>query len=337
MALATAVSSGPLAFREGGDTVTAVPQRVDMAVSRGWSVIPCRADKRPYFAWKEFQSRKPTPKETERWQSELNPPAWAVVTGGISGVCVIDFDGAAGRQTCECLNLKPHVRTGNGGYHLYVKAPSWATPTVNGKSKQQLGTRFPGLDFRGTGGYAVFDGCNEQGNYGWLRPMQPDPLDSVPENLRAALGLLHPPEETVPSKPPATNGRPNPPNPSEPRRVSTERLVSRALENSGAGRNDAGFWLAGQLRDNGYVQSEAETALLDYQRHVPPANTKGQWEPYRRDEALASVREAYKRTPRDPWTKRQGTSTVPVNSPERNQFTLPGKSGYALDSRDPNI
>ena len=140
--------------------------------------------------------------------------------------------------------------------------------------------------------------------------MQPDPLDSVPENLRAALGLLHPPEETVPSKPPAANGRPNPPNPSESGRVSTERLVSRALGNSGAGRNDAGFWLAGQLRDNGYVQSQAETVLLDYQRHVPPANTKGQREPYRRDEALASVREAYKRTPRDPWTKRQGTEPV---------------------------
>ena len=317
--------------------MVAVPQRVDMAVGQGWSLIPCRADKRPYFSWKEFQSRKPTPKEIECWQSELNPPAWAVVTGGISGVCVIDFDGAAGRQTCESLNLRPHVRTGNGGYHLYVKAPSWATPTVNGKSKQQLGKQFPGLDFRGTGGYAVFDGKNESGAYGWLRPMQPDPLDSVPENLRAALGLLHPPEETVPQKPAAANGRPTPSNPSEPRRVSTERLVSRALESSGTGRNDAGFWLASQLRDNGYGQSEAEAVLLDYQRRVPPANTKGQPEPYTRDEALASVQEAYKRTPREPWTApraRPAPARSGVPAATRRRPADNSSSGPPIDPTD---
>ena len=154
--------------------MTAIPQRVDMALAQGWSVIPCRKDKRPCVSWKRFQQTRPTEAEIRSWVAQYQPDCWGVVTGTVSGVCVIDFDGEAGKTTCERLGLKPHVQTGSGGYHVYIEAPSWHTSCVNGKSKRDLGRRFPGMDFRGTGGYAVFAGNNEKGTYGWVRPMKPE-------------------------------------------------------------------------------------------------------------------------------------------------------------------
>ena len=66
-------------------------------------------------------------------------------------------------------------------------------------------------------------------------------------------------------------------------------------------RNDAGFWLACQLRDNRYSRWEAESAMKDYASRVPSTNTKGVPEPYSEGEALASLQQAYSRQPREPW------------------------------------
>ena len=173
---------------------TEIPDLVARALSLGWSVIPCRADKRPCLAWKQFQSRTPTPKEIQSWHSRYNPSAWAVITGAVSGVVVLDFDGEAGDRTRTDLKLTPHVKTGSGGSHVYVDHPGWGTKTVNGRGKTILGEQFPGLDIRGDGGYAVFFGQNESGTYQWVREMRPDPLETLPNNVRNLLGLLHPPE-----------------------------------------------------------------------------------------------------------------------------------------------
>ena len=86
-----------------------IPDSVAQALALGWSVIPCRREKRPCLSWKQFQSRKPTPEEIRSWQSEYNPSAWAVITGAVSGVVVLDFDGETGDQTRTALKLTPHV------------------------------------------------------------------------------------------------------------------------------------------------------------------------------------------------------------------------------------
>ena len=99
------------------------------------------------------------------------------------------------------------------------------TTTVNGKSKTILGARFPGLDIRADGGYAVFCGQNESGSYQWVREMRPDPLDTVPTNLRALLGLLHPPESGTRRPPASTNSQTHSRD-----RVAADRLIGRALE-----------------------------------------------------------------------------------------------------------
>ncbi|HEU4753904.1 MAG TPA: DUF927 domain-containing protein, partial [Armatimonadota bacterium] len=82
------------------------------------------------------------------------------------------------------------------------------------------------------------------------------------------------------------------------RRVAPETLIERALGRiqQEGGRNLAGFWLACQLRDNGYPPDEAAALLGDYQARVPDGP-----EPYTLDEALHSVDEAYKSAPREPW------------------------------------
>lgn len=93
------------------------------AYNLGWSMIPVREDKRPYIDWKEYQSVRPSKEQLTLWNEQLKPAAWAVVTGKISGVIVLDFDGEEGRKTMESLGLEPHLRTGGGGYHVYVEYP----------------------------------------------------------------------------------------------------------------------------------------------------------------------------------------------------------------------
>ena len=284
----------PTAVLEG----TEISDSVARALALGWSVIPCRRDKRPCLSWRKFQEVRATEEEIRSWQATYNPSAWAVITGQVSGVVVLDFDGEAGNRTRTALRLTPDVKTGSGGSHVYVDHPGWSTRTVNGKSKTILGEQFPGLDIRGDGGYAVFCGQNESGNYQWVREMRPDPLDTVPTNLRALLGLPHPPESGTRRPPASTNSQTHSRD-----RVAADRLIGRALEQSGTGRNDAGFWLAGQLRDNAYSRVEAEAILSEFVSRVPPSNGKGHDEPYTRAEALASVEQAYQHSPREPWAK----------------------------------
>ncbi len=204
---------------------------------------------------------------------------------------------------------------------VYVDHPGWGTTTVNGKSKTILGEQFPGLDIRGDGGYAVFCGQNESGSYQWVREMRPDPLDTVPTNLRALLGLLHPPERGTRRPPASTNSQTNSRD-----RVAADRLIGRALVQAAGGRNDAGFWLAAQLRDNGYSRAEAEAILSEFVSCVPPSNSKGHDEPYTRAEALASVEQAYQHSPRESWAKPR--PRVEVKSPIA---TVPSQHPRAAD------
>jgi len=273
-----------------------------------WSIFPLDEDKRPpqtggtypdgtpkRLAWKHLQTRLPSPKAVQFWQQTYTPTAWGVITGAISRLIVLDFDGEAGRELCQRLGLKPHVQTGSGGFHVYFLHPGWSVPTLNGKSKQALGELWPGLDIRGDGGYAAFCGRNSHGPYIWLRDPVPDDLSTLPEDLRTMLGLLHPPG---------------------PARQAHELLL-QALQQSKRGRNDAGFWLACQLRDRSYGQAEASEMMLKYARQVAPVNSKGQFEPYSSEEALSSLASAYQREPRVPGDSASvasspGTSGLPI-------------------------
>jgi len=79
--------------------------------------------------------------------------------------------------------------------------------------------------------------------------------------------------------------------------VMGDLLLTRALDRApGDGRNNAGLWLACQLRDNGYDQGESKRWMREYQERVPQGADAYTW-----DEALHSLDQAYQSPPRDAW------------------------------------
>ena len=115
-------------------------------------------------------------------------------------------------------------------------------------------------------------------------------------------------------------------------RVSVDAMMQRALARAPGGRNDAGFWLACQLRDNGYTESEADAVLVYFQRTVPQGD-----QPYSPNEAAASVRQAYRQPAREPWTAGAApTADVPApvdDLPDSEPVKLQGKvlSEYGIN------
>ncbi|GHO88047.1 hypothetical protein KSZ_60530 [Dictyobacter formicarum] len=94
------------------------------------------------------------------------------------------------------------------------------------------------------------------------------------------------------------------PSDNKPALAIANTLVRRALtmiRKEGSGRNDAGFWLACQLRDNHYPQQTAQKVMQSYIEQVPAENTKGKIEPYTIEEALASLSSAYREQAREAW------------------------------------
>ena len=269
----------------------------------GCSMIPVQANKKPALSsWKQFQNARPTKEELEHWSSELRPQAYAVVTGAISARVTFDFDGEKGRRLAERWGIRPHRKTGSGGLHLDVVHPGWSVPTLNSRSDGGLGECWPGLDVRGDGGYVIVLGRNDSnGPYEWVRDPKPDLLEVIPAEVweylhRHSVDCQAAKSTTVRDTAMSVNRG---------SRIESAMLLRRALDQAvSEGRNNAGFWLVTQLRDNGYSESEACAVMGDYVAQVPPVNVKGQLERYTKCEALSSVREAYSRPPREPWSRK---------------------------------
>jgi hypothetical protein len=141
---------------------------------------------------------------------------------------------------------------------------------------------------------------------GELSPYLPDGFDAATAD-ELALALRQ-----IPPKPSA-NGRRRAPRLKmratntewDGERVSTKTLLDRAARRAraggggGEGRNDSGFWLALQLRDNGYRIDEARPVMDDY---VGRVGRTGDHE-YAGEEAGASLESAYSGRKREPWSK----------------------------------
>lgn len=279
------------------------------ALNRNWSFITCTAEKEPLRAWKRYQTERPTRQDLNRWVNDptKKPDCLAVVTGAISGLIVLDFDGEAGQKLVETFGLLPHVRTGSGGYHVYFKHPGHLVKTLNSKSKKALGDEFPGLDIRADGGYAIFTGRSTKGEYTALRDWDElYTVDVLPAEVQQALGLVLVPE-TV--KDPATVQKPTPSridqSHSQVSRGSSElgeRKLTEAIAKAAQdGRNNAGVWLATQLRDNRVSETDALRLMRSYQESVTGLlDGHGEATPYTWDEACATLRGIYTTPARDP-------------------------------------
>src|ERR1700739_297766 len=101
-------------------------------VERRWSVIPIQArGKRPLVPWLEFQQRIATAPEIDRWFTQWPDANIGIVSGGLSGLIVIDVDaGHRGSDSLDSIERKfgpfpPGIEatTGGGGRHLYFEHP----------------------------------------------------------------------------------------------------------------------------------------------------------------------------------------------------------------------
>ncbi len=237
-----------------------------------------------------------------------------MVTGAVSGLVILDFDGVAGEQLRQRLGIPIHVRTRSGGAHVYCEHPGWKVATLNSKATRELGRQWPGLDIRADGGYAVMPPTEmDTGSYHWeVDPQQLELLSlfTLPTDLRDFLGLSQPPQVIKPaprSVPSSASRR------TYDERTLAEVLIRRALEKveDGEGRNNAGAWLAAQLRDNGYSQQEAGHHMENYAMQCPLTDAHGQHDPYTAAEARKTVTSIFSRPPREPWSGERGNRETP--------------------------
>jgi hypothetical protein len=124
---------------------------------KGYSVIPCEPKgKKPLVRWEMYQTVRPDEKRIEKWWTQHPNANIGIITGKISGILVLDYDGNEGDATLnsQLPEIEPTAMasTGNGG-HYYFQYPEdddgWP------RRFQNFAKKLPGLDFRGDGGYVI--------------------------------------------------------------------------------------------------------------------------------------------------------------------------------------
>lgn len=159
--------------------------------SFGLSIIPCHygtgsaKDKTPRIdSWKRFQTTRPTSQEVETWRTTWPMSNWAVVTGEVSGLFVLDIDSTEGETYCTERGVPETVEVKTAkGRHLWFRWPGF--PVGNR-------ARFvPGCDIRGNGGYVLAPGSLHPDGiaYTWAdgRSIEDCPIADAPEWLLAAV------------------------------------------------------------------------------------------------------------------------------------------------------
>lgn len=135
-----------------------VPQRRRISAQSiyqrlGWSVIPVDcATKGALIPWREYTARHADTMEMAEWTRRFPAAGIAVVCGAVSGLLVLDADGADGVAEARRRGLPrtPMVATPSGGLHAYFRAPAglgFSNGAKMGESKK--------IDVRSDGGYVV--------------------------------------------------------------------------------------------------------------------------------------------------------------------------------------
>jgi len=249
------------------------------------------------------------PEVVRHWWGKRWPGAnIAIRTGAASGLDVVDVDPKKGGEDTLAALIAEHgplpltveALTGGGGRHLLFSHDS-----AFGVGTDVFGA---GLDARGEGGYIVappsLHACGRV--YAWNVDAHPDEV-ALAEAPSWLLAFFAPPEPTAVPSPddPEPIDRPG----VEPAAAEQTggRILTWALHRvtKGQGRNVVGFDLACQLRDNGLSLAQAREWVSQFARKV--ANMGDH--PYALAEAEKSLRQAYQRPAREPWT---GSGPVPL-------------------------
>ncbi len=248
----------------------------------GWPVFPL-AGKIPYKDSQGYRDATTDVKRIQAWWTQHPRANIGLATGQWSGIIVLDIDPPEGhfglkelQRVYSPLPDTRRSRTANKGIHYFFAYPNEGIILRNAAGLNGL----VGVDIRANGGYAVLPPSRLYGrlSYTWGNPQTPiatlpawlsdllvkQQREMIPQNLRFAC-------------------------------VPEGKWLSKALEKAHEGnRNAIGFWLACQLRDDSLPEAQARSILLTYANLVSPGKVQ-----YSSKEALASVRSAYSRSPRE--------------------------------------
>lgn len=152
----------------------------------GCSIIPTNGKVPALLSWSKYQEVLPTEDEINQWWNK-NPNAnIGLITGKISGIAVLDFDGESVPEELEKLNVAIS-QTSPNHFHLFFKYPISGI----GNSVRYNGKK---IDIRGDGGYVIvppsthFDKQKKpDGQYQWNRELTSTTiLDELPQEYFVA-------------------------------------------------------------------------------------------------------------------------------------------------------
>ncbi len=127
-------------------------RNIEKYVNLGFSIIPVKKDKSPFFSWKDFQKRKATLNEVKNWFKKYSEANIAIITGKISDIVVVDFDSEEAVNWAKKNNLLNTlcVMTARG-LHAYYKYPE----NGNGDIQNAINLNGMKIDIRADGGYVI--------------------------------------------------------------------------------------------------------------------------------------------------------------------------------------
>src|SRR5215211_1081533 len=131
-------------------TTSAVIDAAREYVAKGWGVVPLKAgSKVPSIPeLQPYLSRHATREELTTWRVDGRFGGVGVVTGGVSGLVVLDADGKAGEAELQRRGHPPTPTASTPrGAHLFFRCPGGELPT-----KIRLAR---GLDLKADGGYVA--------------------------------------------------------------------------------------------------------------------------------------------------------------------------------------
>lgn len=152
--------------------MTASPELLTYALAlaeSGCSLIPVGQDKRPWIAWKPYQSKRAGAEQIKKWAADSRTTGFALVCGPISGgVEVLDFDEpdfypAWIEAAPEWALDLPTQKTGGGGWQVAYRRPNppgntklaWVPREADSDGVALKDGREIAIETRGTGGYVL--------------------------------------------------------------------------------------------------------------------------------------------------------------------------------------
>lgn len=140
-------------------------------LEQGFSVIPVdEKSKKARVKWQEHQKRLATDQELKEWFESSGKTGMAIITGGLSQICVIDVDSHKHPGAIEKIkpylppeDIYPIAQSQSGGWHLYFKC--------NGELRGGTNIPFEGVDLRANGNYIIVPPTP---GYTWKRKIEDD-------------------------------------------------------------------------------------------------------------------------------------------------------------------